>query len=485
MKRIAHFLLLALCAVLLPGHEAFNCFSLIAGKQATDDGSVIIGHNEDDVGPNFVNVYKIAAEEHHKGETIPLKGGGFLPQAKNTLGFLWLEIPNQDFADSYFNDKGVTIASDACLSREDKPEMTSGGIGFMLRRIVAERARSAREGVRIAGELIDQFGYEASGRTYIIADASEGWFLHAVKGKHWIAQRVPDDHVAVIANSYTIGRIDLKDKNRFLGSPDIVEYAVKRGWYQPERDGEFDFARAYSDPDNYKSMGNILRQWRATGLLSGREFNIGERFPFSFEPRKKIRADDFFRVLRDHNEGTRYDLTNHYRNGSPHATRLSTICAESTQYSFVAQLRNGLPAEIANLAWIAFRRPDANAYTPWYFSISEPPGNYYRGNAENALRNHFAANAGQLGDNHDEAFWSYAKLSEVVDRLYRNRIDKVQKVWRNYENFAFKDLRNREKEFVYLLETNKTVAMKIITNYVHNLEYRKWFLTSELLNEFR
>ena len=485
MKRIAQFLLLTLFAAFLSSDDAFNCFSLIAGKKATADGSVIIGHNEDDGGPCFVNVYKVEPQEHRKVETIFLKGGGVLAQAKSTWGFLWLEIPNQDFADSYFNDQGVVITSNACLSREDKPEISSGGIGFMLRRIVAERARSAREGVRIAGELIEQFGYETSGRTYAIADPGEGWLLHAVKGRHWIAQRVPDDHVAVISNYYTIGRIDLKDRNNFLGSADILEYAVKRGWYQPERDGEFDFARVYSDPGNLKSMGNILRQWRATNLLADREFKVEDRFPFSFEPRKKVRIDDFFRVLRDHYEGTKYDQTNHYRSGSPHSTKPNAICNETTQYSFVAQLRDWLPAEINNIAWIAFRQPDSHAYSPWFFSINKTPENYYRGSAETALRNHFNPGSWQLGDNHDEAFWNFAKLSELVDRLYRNRIEKVQKVWRNFENFAFKDLKNREKEFAYLLETNKTVAMKIITNYIHNLEYRRWFLAMELLNEFR
>jgi dipeptidase len=232
-------------------------------------------------------------------------------------------------------------------------------------------------------------------------------------------------------------------------------------------------------------MGNILRQWRATNLLADREFKVEERFPFSFEPRKKVRIDDFFRVLRDHYEGTQYDQTNHYRNASPHTTKPNTICNETTQYSFVAQLRDWLPAEINNIAWISFRQPDAHAYCPWFFSINKSPENYYRGNAETALRSHFNPGSWQLGDNHDEAFWNFAKLSELVDRLYRNRIEKVQKVWRNFENFAFKDLKNREKEFSYLLETNKTVAMKIITNYVHNLEYRRWFLAMELLNEFR
>ncbi|MBE0664247.1 MAG: C69 family dipeptidase, partial [Candidatus Aminicenantes bacterium] len=128
------------------------------------------------------------------------------------------------------------MTSNACLSREDKPELFSGGIGFNLRRLVAERAHTAREGVRIAGELISQHGYNSSGRTYIIADAREGWLLHAVNGRHWVAKRVPDNEVAVIANRYTITAVDLKDRENFQGAADIIEYAVVRGWFNPQKD---------------------------------------------------------------------------------------------------------------------------------------------------------------------------------------------------------------------------------------------------------
>ena len=100
-----------------------NCFTIVVGKAATDDGSVLMAHNEDDRGPNyFVNVHKIPAKPHNNGEMILLKNNGTLPQVKQTIGFLWLEMPNLEFADSYLNEQGVVIASNSCPSREDKPE---------------------------------------------------------------------------------------------------------------------------------------------------------------------------------------------------------------------------------------------------------------------------------------------------------------------------------------------------------------------------
>ena len=486
MMRTAIFCLVVILLVgyCLPAQEGHDCFTIVVGREASADGSVMVGHNEDDKGNFLVNVFKVPFQERRKNELIILRNGGLLTQPPTTLGFLWLEIPDAEFGDAYFNERGLVITSNSCPSREDRPDLTSGGIGFNLRRIVAERAHSAREAVKIAAGLIEQFGYSSSGRNYVFADAEEGWFFHAVKGKHWVAQRVPDDRVAVMANRYTIGIVDLADKENFQGAADIVSYAVTRGWHRTEHDNDFDFATSYADPVDWKSLGNILRQWRGINLLAKKHVAVDERFPFSFEPDRKIRPTDLFRVLRDHYEGTDYDLTRNYRNGSPNTTRNRTICTESTQFSFVTQLRSDLPPEIAYLAWIAFRRPDSNAYAPWYFLITAPPSGYNRGSAEESLKNHFSP-AGTRPDNPDEAFWSYAKLSELVDRQYNKRIEKAQKVWKNFENFAAKDLKNREKEFDFLLMSNRPLALKIITNYLHNLEYRRWFLASELVKEFR
>jgi dipeptidase len=465
--------------------DARNCFTVIAGRETTADGSVLLAHNEDDSGRLLVNVYKVASQEHGKSDFLTLPGGATLPQVKTTPAMLWLEIPETEFADAYVNEYGVAVTSNACPSREDKPELSKGGIGFMLRRLVAERAQNAREGVRIAGDLVAQFGYSASGRTYSIADPREGWLLHVVHGKHWIAKRVPDNEVAVLANCYTIGAVDLNDRDHFLGSPDIIDYAVHRGWYNPEKDGAFDFARAYSSPRELKAMYSILRQWQGINLLAAKPRKVDERLPFSFKPRRTVRLADLFQVLRDHYEGTRYDLSDHYKNGSPNSGKNRTICTESTQYSFVAQLRDGLPAEIAHVVWIAFRRPDSNAFSPWYVAGRQFPDGYGLDNSGNALKNHFVALPLQVFEDPNLAFNTYARLSEMVDKQYRTRIEKTLKLWRNHEDFLFQDLKDHEKEFVYLLKTNKTVALKIIDNYIHSLEYRKWFLALELLREFR
>ncbi len=152
------------------------CFSIVVGKNASADGCVLVAHNEDDSAPQVVNHHKIPRRTHAPGEMVSLRNGGQLEQVGETWAYLWSEMPGMQFSDSYVNEWGVCVTSDNCPSREDEAELTEGGIGYMLRRLVAERARSARDGVRIAGELVERFGYVAAGRTYIIAYSEEGSF---------------------------------------------------------------------------------------------------------------------------------------------------------------------------------------------------------------------------------------------------------------------------------------------------------------------
>ncbi|HYA48742.1 MAG TPA: C69 family dipeptidase, partial [Burkholderiales bacterium] len=125
-----------------------ECFTVLVGKKASADGSVIVAHNEDDYGDIVVNVRRVWARDYGGPQKVSLGRGGVLETDGRTNGFLWIEAAGQEFADGFVNDHGVVITSDSCPSRETRDDLTDGGIGWMLRRLMAEKATSAREAVR-------------------------------------------------------------------------------------------------------------------------------------------------------------------------------------------------------------------------------------------------------------------------------------------------------------------------------------------------
>lgn len=369
--------------------DGFDCFAVIAGRGATADGSVLFAHNEDSGEHPTINHWKVPRRSHPDGAVVRLVRGGEVPQVRETFAYVWSQMPGFHYSDAYLNEHGVALASNACRSRVTKPALEHGGIGYMLRRLVAERARTAREGVTIATALLDRFGYADSGRTLTIADPNEAWLLCICHGKHWVAARVPDDRFVAIANAYPIHEVDADDPSRFVLSDGLIEHARTNGWYDPERDGAFDFTVAYSAPKNRLDARNYRRQWRALSLLAAEPVAEDWRLPAFVAPKEKLTPAHLMRVVRDHYEETVYDRTDGYRTGSPNATEERTICTRSTINSIVFQLRPKMPVAIGALAWISMRRPDGSVFLPWYAGIDDVPPFFALGDADRALDTHF------------------------------------------------------------------------------------------------
>ena len=450
--------------------EDLNCYSVLVGRNATIDGSVMFAHNEDDWGERIVNWYKVPQSKHNDFDSIVLKNGGKMKQANETWSYLWLELPELEFSDTYMNEWGVTIASDACRSREDEPELTDGGIGYWLRRAMAERAKSAKEAVKIGGELIEQYGYSSSGRTYCIADPNEAWMMSVVNGKHWVAQRIPDDHVAIIPNYYTISSINLYDTANFLGSPDIFKYAIKKDWSVPTDPGDFSFRESYSEPKNLEAPVNKIRHWRSINLLSQKQYDIDDKLPFSFKPKLKISLADLYEVLRDHNEGTAYDKSDNYTRGNPHK-KAHGICSNTTQYGFVAQLRSDVPADIGVVMWLAPFRPCVHPFVPWYFGMTEIPEGFAKGNYISALDTHFDKidDINIYGQNHQ--FPLFTKYALELDNGYGNLIEDVRNNIDEFENGLISKQNEFEKEIFEVYKNDPDRAKQMITEYsLHQIQ---------------
>lgn len=448
-----------------------ECFTVLVGKDASADGSVLVAHNEDDRGEILVNLRKIKPRDYGAPQKVALGKGATLETDGRTAGFLWIEATTQEYADSFINDHGVLITSDSCPSRITEDDLTDGGIGWMLRRLVAEKATSARDAVRIAGTLIEKYGYRASGRTYSIADKNEAWMLAALRGRHWAAQRVPDDEVAVIPNHFTIRRFDADDPDHFLASPGIVEYAAKNGWYDKEKDGPFDFKKAFDRPSRREPAadGNTLRHWRGLTLLTGRDWELGGDYPFSVKPGNKVTTEALKAVLRDHYEGTSYDATDGYKTGSPNRTKFRTICTASTINAFVVSLDADRPDPLSVRVWLALGKPDTTIFLPLYLGVENlPPG------------------AGLGKDTHDyEIFYKQhfddAPFKAAKDKLLHTKVLALEQAAEADYGPMLETLRKElfplekafiaarpefEEEFAALYAKDKRAAQKTLDNYV-------------------
>lgn len=357
---------------------ASACFTMIVGKNASETGQVMVTHNEDDGGRAMVDHGYVPPQDWPEGTLLPAEAGrAAIPQVSHTLGYYWSQVKpaagGYSNADAFYNDAGVLIVSNSNASSKidtkDASRVTDGGIEYNLRRVLAERATSARHGVEICIEMVETWGYAPSGRAYTIADKDEAWMVQIVSGKYYVAARCPDDAVVIMPNHYTIHDLNMegyvRGENLFYPD-DLISYAKEKGYYE-ETDGVFDFAKSFQAAGSFRTNGNTYRQYYGTqlllnGVLPDTRPEDGE-YPFFVKVAAgSVKLERLMAVQSEHYEGTTEDAaTPRAPGGNPHDTTLRRICTGTTDESLVCVFDE---TPMTTTLWTAFGHPCELPYIP-------------------------------------------------------------------------------------------------------------------------
>lgn len=385
MKAIFKQSLVAAAALLAAAGSAQACSTLIIGKALSETGNIIVAHNEDNGGRLFNQQHYVPPAKHKPGEMIKFeKDAAAIPQVEETLGFYWTQtfVPDgASFADGFFNDAGVAIATNWCgeIFDADRMEVKDGGIGYGIRRLVAERAHSAREAVEIATKLLEEYGYFHDGRTYTFADANEAWQLAIHQGNSWAAHRIADDEVTYIPNVFMMDKVDLKDTENWKVEPGQVERATKDGRFDPKKDEYFNWRKIVAPESIRAERWNANRNVLAWKFLTGKEFNDPETFPYSVKTDRKLGVKDAMALLRLH-EDTIGEEQQLYHSAS------EGICRTTSHDSIVYNLTKD---PTLTEAWKTLGRPCQSVYVPLYPLAGPAKGTAFVDGAT-ATKEHFA-----------------------------------------------------------------------------------------------
>lgn len=249
------------------GMSRMSCTSIMVGKNASTDGSVITSHTCDSWYRTWMQM--MPAKDHPAGSKTPIfsermhtqtpqdstnmKVRGYIPQVAHTYRFL-------DTAYPCLNEKQVGIGETTISGRDTLQNKNGMFMIEELQRIALERSATAREAILTIGKLVKEYGYGDSGECLTIADKNEVWIFEIFGegpdkiGAVWAAVRIPDDEIAVSANICRIDRINIKDKANYLASDNVFEVAKKLKLWDGK--GEFSFWRAYSGKNYFDEVKN-------------------------------------------------------------------------------------------------------------------------------------------------------------------------------------------------------------------------------------
>lgn len=401
------------------------CTTVIVGKAASTTGRVILGHNEDSGGRVMHQQFWCPGAKHAAGEVVEGEPGrAKVPQAPETLGTYWSNMlmmpPGSSFDQGLANEAGVVMCSnsggtsfDGELSDEETG-LVEGGIGFLLRRCVMERAKTAREAVEIAAQLLTKYGYWSPARNYSFADRNEAWLMNVVKGHHFVAKRVPDDKVVLISNYLAIRSVDLSDHENVIASPDLIEYAVKTGRYAPKTPGDysdFDFSEAYQPEANRIDLNKSVRMrtgWQF--LTGGTVYPDPLHYPERLKLGRLISPDDVKETLRLTAEET-YRNRGDGRADCFHASA-QDISRTHTRESWVCEIGE---KPLLSVLWHCASSQDVGTYVPWFPLAKAIPAGYQWTSLEEARRVHFHMKPEYLDLDFSKSFFLYAVLGELVN----------------------------------------------------------------------
>ena len=468
---------LAISLFLISWSSVKACTNFIAGKGATTDGSVLCTYNADDYGM-FKSLCHYAAGVHPKGSLREIidydteASHGFIPEASITYNVI-----------GNINEYQVSIGETTYGGREEMVD-TTGIIDYgSLMYLGLQRAKTAREAIKVMTSLAEKYGYNSEGETFTICDPNEAWIMEMMgcggdkKQKVvWVAVRIPDNAICGHANQSRIGKFSAYN-TEVITSKNVITFARSKGWFKG-KDTDFNWKNAYAKPDFSGRRICDARVWsffnhfkdmsRWLPWAEGRDANA-EDMPLWIIPNRKLSVQDMEACMRDHFEGTPFSLDQDlgqgdwdmpYRptplyfecNGKKYFNERPTI-TQQTGFTYVAQLRSFLPREIGGILWYGNDDGNMVAYTPIYCGNTIQPECY----------NTPGADAVTYSDKN--AFWVCNWVSNMVYPRYSQMFPSLKSVRDSLEKSYFKNQASVEAKAQQLYSSDKEAALKYLNNY--------------------
>ena len=471
-------LMVAAALVMGWGAESHACTNLIAGKKATVDGSTMITYAADSHTLfGFLEYYPAA--DHKAGDMRKV----FDWDTGKYLG----EIP--EVAHTYkvvgnINEHQVTIGESTWGGRHEC-EDTTGKVDYgSLIYIGLQRSKTAREAIKVMTDLVAQYGYCSEGESFSVGDPNEVWVLEMIgkggkeKGAVWVAIRIPDDCISGHANQARIHKIPFKDKANCLYSKDVVSFARKMGWFNG-KDEDFDFSNTYCPADYGTLRGCDARAWsffnkykagmdRYLPYLEGKKG--AEIMPLYVKPDRLISVRDMQNMMRDHFEGTPYDMTQdpgaknyfdvpyryrpmEFKVDSVTYSHERAIATQQTGFVFCTQMRSWLPDPVGGIIWFGVDDANTAVFVPMYCCINEVPESYREGKGD------------LYTFDFDAAFWVNNLIANQCYHRYSQMIPDVRRVQKGIEDAFEAQQPQVEAKASAIYKSNPAGAVEFLTNY--------------------
>jgi dipeptidase len=468
------------------------CTSILVTKGASKNNSTMISYSCD--GEFHPHLRIIPAADHNNGEMIEIRNWygkkGKIQQVAHTYKVIGL-----------MNEHQLAIGETTFEGRKELLNKNGLFNYFTLMITALQRAKTARQAIKVITSLVNEHGYGSVGESISIADKQEAWILEIVgtgqggKGAVWVAVKIPDGTISAHANMSRIREFPMNDPENVLYSKNVISFAIGKGYYNPEKGKPFNFSEAYNPPSEEQVRYSSRRVWSifrraAPSLKISSDYSSYKKrakpYPLYIKPDKKLCVRDIINFHRDHYEGTEFDMTKDLSAGPFKApdrwrpikwkvnNKLYTwerpISTQQTALVFVSESRSNIPDEIGGVYWYGLDNPYTNFFIPIYTSITELPHSYTTGSIKKFSK--------------DSAWWAFNFVANYANLRWNYMIKDIQKIQKEIEDMEFNIQPAIEEIALNLLKKDPKLIENFLTEYcVGNAEMniKKWWELGEFL----
>ena len=367
-----HYLLLAAWLVVNAStiSPASACTTILVGRDATADGSTIIARNNDEHDALSVNSLYRHAKSRGPHQFQGNAGGFSYTSKRGALAYTALPYARYvgssriSYEEAGINEHGLTISATETIYNSDRalavdPYVESGITEDGIASVILAQAKSAREGVRLLGRIVERQG-AGEGFGVAFGDRHGIWYFETASGHHWLARKLPHHAYFVSANQGRFQEVNLQSARTTLASPRLLRFAAQHQLWQPRTEA-FNFLRSFVADTPHDATYNYPRVERLISRYSGLDVSAqAPYFPVFLKPSRKLTVWDVADGLRDHYQGTSND---------PYQTRNPTapyrpMAVLRTAHSHLLQQRPDLPKDIGTVLYLALGMEDLAPYLP-------------------------------------------------------------------------------------------------------------------------
>lgn len=368
--------------------SASACTTIVASRAATSDGSVMVSHSNDGDGATVGNLRTVPSAAWSLPQERHVSGGS-VPQVPHTFSY-FTKVGGY----ASINEHQVALAESTCVAVFSGNRSAGAVLNIVdLSELGLERANSSRAAVLAMGRLAEVHGYYDAGESLLVADPHEAFIFHVLPDPSgtsavWVAQRVPDRHVGVVANSFSVREVSVHEPHAFLYSTNLFAAASATGRWLA---GPLDFTRVFAGPEPGHKYVSGRRMWRAYSLLAPvAAARLPETYPDyvgsrpypATVPASNVSAAAIRRVMRDYYEGTPYDMGAGMAAGafgSPARWSVPAgtvgawerpIAIERTILSYVAVCQSNVSRPVGGLIWLAMHAAHTSVYVPFFVGLT-------------------------------------------------------------------------------------------------------------------